>query len=403
MRLSSLCVVAILAWSMAARAAMPACLGDCDGDGRVTVDELIRGINVALGNATLATCIAAACDDPAITVEVNCLIGAVNNALSGCPATATPTDTPTRTPTATGVPTGTATATATATPGGPLGVRHFSLDPSSSTFIATLSAGLRFPSAGFLGFLDLAAGVPDPRSGFVLVDVVDASPYLSVRLPNGGAALCLAVDRNQLPVRNAGFLACKGGGAAGLSLRQDRTLGVVDACVGGSQAGSVCADDAQCPDGTCFSAADCAAAGGTVNGPDTASPRVCVGPLVGAGIAADSGPGALLISPDPANGVTQGLPVAVIQERALPCGDEPDATGMSAVFALTTGTARCELVDYNFQDGQSLVVEERGENLSCGEWTRENGPGRLVLAVPSLDAEVNGTPTDIITSFVFDD
>ena len=395
--------IALLVCALGAAPAR-ACTGDCDGGGTVTIDELILGINIALGNAQVGTC-PTLCGDAVL--DISCLVGAVNHALEGCPATptatdtASPADTGTPTPTATGIPTG--TAMATATPFGPLGVRHFSLDPSSSAFIATLSPGFRFPTTGFQGFLDLAAGTPDPVSGFVFVDVVDASPYLSINLPNGGSALCLAVDRDQLPVRNAGFLACRGGGAAGLSLVQDRNLGVAATCVGGSQEGTVCDDDARCPGGTCFGADDCAAAGGTVNGPDSASPNVCVGPLVGAGIAADSGPGALLISPDPANGITMGLPVAIIQERALPCGDEPNATGMSTVFALTTGTARCELVDYNFQVGQSLVVEERGENVSCAEWTRENGPGRLVLAVPTLDTDINGTPTDVITSFVFDD
>lgn len=395
--------IAVLVASVAPAPAR-ACVGDCDSGGTVTVDELILAVNIALGNAQVG-----ACPSPCggAILEIRCLIEAVNNALQGCPATPTatdtapPTETTTPTPTATGIPTG--TVMATATPLGPLGVRHFSLDPASSAFIATLSPGFRFPTTGFQGFLDLAAGMPDPLSGFVFVDVVDASPYLAVSLASAGSALCLAVDRDQLPVRNAGFLACRGGGAAGLSLVQDRTLGVAGTCAGGSQAGTVCDDDGACAGGTCFGADDCAAAGGTVNGPDTASPNVCVGPLVGAGLAADSGPGALLISPDPVNGVTKGLPVTIVQERALPCGDEPSATGMSAVLALTTGTARCELVDYNFQIGERLVVVERGENVSCAEWTRENGPGRLVLAVPTLDTEINGVPTDIVTSFVFDD
>jgi len=31
-------------------------VGDCDGDGRVAVDELVKGVNIALGTASLQTC-----------------------------------------------------------------------------------------------------------------------------------------------------------------------------------------------------------------------------------------------------------------------------------------------------------------------------------------------------------
>jgi hypothetical protein len=79
-----------------------ACLGDCNGDGEVTVDELIRGVNIALGSLPLSECpVFDGNEDGSVTVDE--LITAVNNALSGCPpvATATPTATPVdvRTPT----------------------------------------------------------------------------------------------------------------------------------------------------------------------------------------------------------------------------------------------------------------------------------------------------------------
>ena len=60
------------------------CVGDCDGDGRVTVDELVRGVNIALGAAPLSECpeFDSNEDDQ---VSVDELVTAVNNALSGCP------------------------------------------------------------------------------------------------------------------------------------------------------------------------------------------------------------------------------------------------------------------------------------------------------------------------------
>jgi len=72
--------------------------GDCNGDGMVTVDELIIGVNIALENEPLANCPSFDINgDGAVTVDE--LIVAVNLALTGVAPTLTPTPTPT--PTAT--------------------------------------------------------------------------------------------------------------------------------------------------------------------------------------------------------------------------------------------------------------------------------------------------------------
>jgi len=59
------------------------CAGDCGGDGRVTVNELIVGVNIALGNAALAACSAFDRNADQL-VAVNELVAAVNAALQGC-------------------------------------------------------------------------------------------------------------------------------------------------------------------------------------------------------------------------------------------------------------------------------------------------------------------------------
>lgn len=61
------------------------CVGDCNGNGTVSIGELISGVNIALGNANVSTCTAF---DPNGngTVSINELISGVNNALNGCPA-----------------------------------------------------------------------------------------------------------------------------------------------------------------------------------------------------------------------------------------------------------------------------------------------------------------------------
>ena len=63
--------------------ALGTCVGDCGHDGAVTVDELIAMVNIALGNAGVATCVPGdANDDGGITIEE--IVAAVNRALSGC-------------------------------------------------------------------------------------------------------------------------------------------------------------------------------------------------------------------------------------------------------------------------------------------------------------------------------
>ena len=71
----------------------PACLGDCDGDGQVQINELLLAVNVALDATQLQAC-SAADGDSSGTVFINELTGAVSMALSKCPKRRLPTPTP---------------------------------------------------------------------------------------------------------------------------------------------------------------------------------------------------------------------------------------------------------------------------------------------------------------------
>lgn len=65
--------------------AAPACVGDCGRDGAVTVNELLVGVNIALGNLPIDRCTAFDANaDGAVTIDE--LLAAVNNALGTCPA-----------------------------------------------------------------------------------------------------------------------------------------------------------------------------------------------------------------------------------------------------------------------------------------------------------------------------
>ncbi len=59
------------------------CVGDCDGKGTVTVSELVKGVNIALGAAALDDCdVFDSNSDHKVTVDE--LVAAVNTALNGC-------------------------------------------------------------------------------------------------------------------------------------------------------------------------------------------------------------------------------------------------------------------------------------------------------------------------------
>jgi hypothetical protein len=61
----------------------PACVGDCDGDGVVAINELLIGVNIASGGAPVSACTQFdANGDHTVTVDE--VIRAVKNALSGC-------------------------------------------------------------------------------------------------------------------------------------------------------------------------------------------------------------------------------------------------------------------------------------------------------------------------------
>ncbi|MFQ5667609.1 MAG: hypothetical protein ACE5I7_14450 [Candidatus Binatia bacterium] len=81
-----------------------ACAGDCDTSNSVTVDELVRGVRIALGSLALADCASFDANaDGQVTVDE--LLQAVNAALVGCPpANPTPQTTMPATPTPTPIP-----------------------------------------------------------------------------------------------------------------------------------------------------------------------------------------------------------------------------------------------------------------------------------------------------------
>ncbi len=83
--------------AVTANGALAQCVGDCNGDGTVRINELIQGVNIALDEAQLDICPAFDSDGDG-AVRIGELITAVNNALNGCPPAPTATSTPSTTP-----------------------------------------------------------------------------------------------------------------------------------------------------------------------------------------------------------------------------------------------------------------------------------------------------------------
>jgi len=66
-----------------------ACVGDCNGDGVVAIDDLLTMVNVALGKADVAQCLSADAEGTG-NITISTVIQGVNSALNGCASQASP-------------------------------------------------------------------------------------------------------------------------------------------------------------------------------------------------------------------------------------------------------------------------------------------------------------------------
>ncbi len=80
------CALALLLalWPLVTRANGLACGGDCDASGAVTIDEVITLVNISMGTAAVAACVAGDQDDNG-GISIDEVIAAMTNALGNCP------------------------------------------------------------------------------------------------------------------------------------------------------------------------------------------------------------------------------------------------------------------------------------------------------------------------------
>jgi hypothetical protein len=287
-------------------------------------------------------------------------------------ATPSPSPTPTRTPTSIPAPSATFTPTPTSTPSPQPFVRRFSLDAASSEIRIYVFGGDGPATPGFQGYLDLSMGDPDAKTGLAPLQLLHSSEFLYLPLGDG-RNFCIRPSAQV----NIGVIACDGGFDLGVKTTQDHHLGQVG--VGD------------------FTEGDCNLAGGVVEGPGDPHPNVCNGPVVVASSGeADSGAGAMLIAPDQ-DFQTNGIPAQLSVEPG-PC--EQHVAPEQTTLGFTSALYRVEIADPDNAQGQQFVHEERGQNFSCPSFTQENGPGRLVLSIGTLHGAAG---LDVVTVLDLDD
>jgi hypothetical protein len=317
------------------------------------------------------------------------------------------------------------------------------MSPQHSRFRAGIAPGFvvavgmfRGQTDGVVGdaYLDLVAGEPD-EAGIAFIDVVGAPDYIFA--DGGGLAPLVLCLRPILPAVRAGTIDCNGTLDFSILTSIDHRLGEIGV------------DD--------FTAEDCAAANGTLEGPN----QICAAGDVGAECYADAdcdtqpaaGDGACGITdatctagnvgapcrngsdcesapgaddgecgpfgfhPGVCNGPLQfgvagetnrpgetviapvpefglgGLPVELTIESAAPCGDE--GPGLQTPFAMTTALSRTSILNFN-NDNVDFPFLQRGRNFSCQDW--RNSSGQFVLSFATLHQLMGG---DVITGFEF--
>ncbi len=300
------------------------CVGDCNGDGNVAINELILGVNISLGSQDVSACTAMDGNSDG-TVSISELITAVNISLAGgCDAPPTPTMVPTPEP-----------VTAKCT-----------LDPDESTL--TLATALfAIPIDGVNAEIDIECEEPQGATSGLTGDLscscaVDNFDALSIP---GIGDVCVA----PFSPCESRTLTCDGGASIDADVVADHNIGECtgaadcvsqcedycgelgagyqrqlstceDFCIGGENDGQTCMLDTDCPDGSC---------GGPDGGADG---HICEC------VCAEAGRG----DPAPAGGFSCALGVAITVEldESGVCGDVPPTITLDPVCGeLTSETS----------------------------------------------------------------
>jgi hypothetical protein len=200
-KLSMLGALAVLALLVAPATHAQTCVGDCNGDGMVSINELIVGVNIDLGSQPASKC--PPFQNAQGDVNIAQLIKGVNNALNGCGGGATPT--PTATPgggTFTDkvfmIDAGSVTLPPCTTPGN--STANCSASGIFTTGLSGANAANMFPP----GPITLQLGTPD-ANGIAQLRLKE-DVYLDISIVDG-SRLCMHLVAST----SSGTVACNGG------------------------------------------------------------------------------------------------------------------------------------------------------------------------------------------------
>ncbi len=297
-----------LAVGLTSASAQQECVGDCNGDGEVRINELILAVNISLGTQDLSACEVIDANGSG-TAQINELIQAVNNSLNGCP-------------------------------GDPAAVCALG---EASTL--TLSTGLLTLPLAPSGEINVRCEETD---GADLDCGCSVRSFQPVDIPGIGE-VCVAAAEFECPGRTAD---CDGDHGLDVTARADHNIGTCTSnancaelcdtrcgelgadfyrqastcegfCTGGINDGDACNMDTQCPGGSC---------GGPDGLPDgNICECVCVEPGTGEGTV-----GGL--------SCTLGLALTVELDGSGVCGDAPPSITLPPLCGeLTTGTANASI------------------------------------------------------------
>lgn len=342
-----------------AEAQPPPCTGDCNGDGRVLINEVVLGVNIGLEIAGIDECRAMDANASG-AVAVNEIIAAVGNGLNGCSA-AGPTPTP--------------------LPGGEIGEHACGLDAGSKiTVYAALPVPLVFDAVGALA---VSCGAP-------AVDRTAACTCALAFLEPVRVAGIGLVCVDPAPGCPAGRVDCDGGRSLDLDLVADSTSG---SCTGNAACETICRSECAA-DGKSVSFAGCTGfcSGGPNEGASCAVENDCPGAFcngqdpVAAGdrgvcqcqcLDLDTG------APSPPGQLQCQFGIALRVELAAPCdGSDVLIDVGSTCVPGTTGRASTLIVNANQVRGLTLPAAGpatvNGHAIPC-EQLREVGATEMTL------------------------
>jgi hypothetical protein len=188
MRLAVIPVAWVLLHSAVA-VAQP-CAGDCPpANLQVAINELVLGVNIALGNASLPVCPSYDANANG-AVDIDELITAVNHAQRGCPGGPTPTMRPTSPAT---TPTVTPTATWTVAPGPKItffGVTSADDSPQQPLNMEGIPIYQRLVGSGFKLVVEADGQASPDSETYAPGGIPDLLVQATRDLGNGSAAVC---------------------------------------------------------------------------------------------------------------------------------------------------------------------------------------------------------------------